>query len=386
LFLVSFPVSLLAQKLSPKPLPPTRLNFCGELVPLEQQDVSQRLAVMLAARSGRGKQVNALKIRSLPYFAVIELMLKSYGIPNDFKYLPLIESAWQANVVSSAGAVGYWQFMDDTAKDLGLNIAPGTDERTDLRKSTDAACRYIRFLYRSLGSWTLVAASYNGGIGMIQRKVARQGHRDYYRLAMNEETSFYLYRILAMKELFTNTAFYGGQPGAGGLAIYDEDPYEREREQARRMGWLQDSDPELTGVAIEPLDALLGPQTPLVDSLLAELLTQKPDMALVVQGDVEAELIKAGKPVVGQSWAFRITQAAEIGEQTLQPGDVLYAVVDEIDASGHLFLRATKALKSADNEIISLTLVAINPATGSAGVPLPKTLKPGWRVQWQISE
>lgn len=355
-------------------------------MPTQQGDVSAKLAFALAGSSGYVSHLNGLKARSAPYFAVIEPILRKHNVPNDFKYLPLIESAWQAGVVSKAGAVGYWQFMDETAQDMGLSIAPGNDERTDLRKSTEAACRYVKFLHQKLGSWTLVAAAYNGGVGMVQRKITRVGHRDYYAMTMNAETGYYLYRILAMKELFTNPAY--GLGSAGAMMASAGNAYEREREQARRQGWLQDDEPEPVGVPIESFTDRPGqtarPEAAVMDSLLTRLLRDNPTATPVFSGDVSARLRRAGLPKIGQSWAFTLTEDVQLGEDVLKAGDALYAIVDDIDAKGNLFLRATKAISAGDNRVIPLTLMAINPSTGLAGVPRPKALKPGWVVQWTL--
>lgn len=361
---------------------PQRLHFCGELVPTQQGDVSAKLALALASSSGYIQHVNALKMRSAPFFSVIEPILMKYNIPQDFKYLPLIESAWQSNAVSSAGAVGYWQFMDDTAQDMGLSTTPGNDERTHLQKSTEAACKYLRFLYQKLGSWTLVAAAYNGGVGMVQRKINQTGHRDYYTMTMNAETGYYLYRILAMKELLTNPIYSNST-----LLIASGNAYEREREQARRMGWLQDNDPEPVGVSVESLlegGAGSRRETTLMDSVLTELLKQQSVSQPVFVGDAVARLVKAGPVKVGQSWAFALTESLQLGEDELQPGDLIYAVVDDVDAQGNLFLRATKAYAHHTQTLIPITLVSMNPATGLAGVPRPKVIKPGWVVQWKL--
>ncbi|WP_460906680.1 lytic transglycosylase domain-containing protein [Spirosoma areae] len=366
---------------------PGRLHFCGEIVPTEQGDVSAKLAYALAGSSGYVRHLAGLKARSAPFFAVIEPILRRHGIPNDFKYLPLIESAWHANAVSSAGAIGYWQFMDDTAEDMGLSITPGKDDRTDLHKSTEAACKYLKFLYHKLGSWTLVAAAYNGGVGMVQRKITKSGHRDYYAMTMNAETGYYLYRILAMKELFTNPSYGVGSVGLM-LASAGDNAYEQERAQARRMGWLQDEEPEPVGVPIESLSEPTGSsprnEARVMDSLLTELLKNKPAAAPVFIGDVAARLVKAGQVKIGQSWAFMLTEDVQIGEDILKTGDILYAIVDDVDSRGNLFLRATKAISSQTRTIIPLTLTAMNPATGLAGLPRPKVIKPGWVVQWKL--
>ncbi len=366
---------------------PTRLHFCGEIVPTEQSNVSAKLALALASSSGYVRHLNALKARSAPYFAVIEPILSKYNIPNDFKYLPLIESAWHANAVSSAGAVGYWQFMDGTAEDMGLSIAPGNDDRTNLLKSTEAGCKYLKYLYRKLGSWTLVAAAYNGGVGMVQRKIVKSGHRNYYAMSMNAETGYYLYRILAMKELFTNPSYGVGSVGL--MLASSGNAYEQEREQARRMGWLQDSEPEPVGVPVESLDGPVSAmpnrsEAIVMDSLLTELLKNKPATPPVFVGDVAARLVRAGLPKIGQSWAFALTEEVQIDEHELKTGDMLYAIVDDIDARGNLFLRATKATSAETNMTFPLTLTAMNPATGLAGLARPKVIKPGWIVQWKL--
>lgn len=360
-----------------------RMHFCGEVVPTEQGTVSQKLATALMTGSGFGRHIEALKRRSAPYFAVIEPILAHHNIPADFKYLPLIESAWKADAVSSAGAVGYWQFMDDTARDMGLKITAGNDERKDLKKSTEAACRYIKFLYHKLGSWTLVAAAYNGGIGMIQNQMVRQQKRDYYTLALNQETGYYLYRILAMKELFTNTGQYLRM--LEGPMAYTDNPYERELEQARRMGWVKDDEPMPVGESITEADTYDTRQgVAIMDSMLLELLEKKNSIRPVFVGDAEARLLKAGKAKVGQSWAFTLTQDLILNEINLKAGDILYAVVDDLDNRGHIFLRATKVVSAATHETVPLMLIVINPATGLAGVPLPKALKPGWTTSWKL--
>jgi membrane-bound lytic murein transglycosylase D len=362
---------------------PNRLHFCGETVPTEQGDVSTKLAFALASNAGYARHINSLKNRSAPYFAIVEPILQKHSIPSDFKYLPLIESDWHANAVSSAGAVGYWQFMDETAQDMGLSITPGHDERTDLRKSTEAACIYLKLLYRKLGSWTLVAAAYNGGIGMIQRKIAKSGQRDYYTMAMNAETGHYLYRILAMKELFVNPSYGIGSVGI--MLASAGNAYEKEREQARQMGWLQEDEPEPEGISV---DSFYGnparKESVVVDSLLTELLKSKPRKPMVYVGDVATKLVKAGPLKVGKSWAFTLTEDVQIGEDALKIGDILYAVVDDVDARGNLFLRATKAIPADTKKPISLTLLGMNPGTGMAGLVPPKNIEPGWIVQWKL--
>ncbi len=366
-------------------LAPSRLHFSGEIVPTEQGEVSGKLAMALAGSSGYARHVGSLKARSAPFFAVIEPILRKHNIPNDFKYLPLIESAWQANAVSSAGAVGYWQFMDETAKDMGLSIAPGNDERTDLRKSTEAAARYIGQLYRQLGSWTLTAAAYNGGVGMVQRKISRAGHRDYYAMPMNPETGYYLYRILAMKELFTNPSY--GIGSVATMLAQTGTAYEAERDEARRNGWLHDTDAEPVGVPVQSL-----PKTPAsrseittMDSVLNQLLRERAAKPRVFLGDVAAELVRAGQLKRGQSWTFKLLDDIWVDQEKFTEGNLLYAIVDDVDASGNLFLRVTKGVSTTAERPVPLSMLAINPATGLAGIPTPKATRPGLVVQWRIN-
>lgn len=362
-----------------------RLHFCGEVVPTQQADVSAKLATALAGSSGYARHVGSLKARSAPFFAVIEPILQKHNIPNDFKYLPLIESAWQADAVSSAGAVGYWQFMDETAKDMGLNIESGKDERTDLRKSTEAAARYVKLLYRKLGSWTLVAAAYNGGVGMVQRKISRTGHRDYYSMPMNAETGYYLYRILAMKELFTNPSY--GIGSSATMLAQAGTAYEAERDEARRNGWLHDTDPEPVGVPVHSLSDRPSARSEAtkMDSVLNKLLRERAAKPIVFLGDVAAELVRAGQPKRGQSWTFKLLDDIWINQEKFTEGNLLYAVVDDVDASGNLFLRVTKGVSSTAEQPVPLNMLAINPATGLAGIPTPKGAKPGLVVQWRVN-
>jgi len=146
--------------------------------------------------------------RANRHFADIEPILRRNGIPNDFKYLCVIESAL-TNATSSAGAKGFWQFMPETAKEYNLEVSSTVDERYDIIKATEAACAYFKKAYAKFGNWTLVAAAYNRGSAGIERQQIAQGVTDYYDLYLNEETSRYVFRILALKEIMTNADKYG---------------------------------------------------------------------------------------------------------------------------------------------------------------------------------
>jgi membrane-bound lytic murein transglycosylase D len=146
--------------------------------------------------------------RANRWFPVISPILKKNGIPDDFKFLALAESAFLNNS-SPAGAAGYWQFLEATAKSYGLEINDDVDERYNVEKSTEAACKYFKEAFASLGSWSLVAASYNMGISGVKRQVEKQRVKTYFDLLLNDETSRYIFRILALKEIVSKPVLYG---------------------------------------------------------------------------------------------------------------------------------------------------------------------------------
>lgn len=188
---------------------PRKVDFAGERVPLEIIDVYERLDRELLVNTYWQSQTLLFHKRAYKYFPVIEPILKKYGVPDDFKYLALVESGFVNNLVSPAGATGFWQLMDGTAMDKGLEVNEEVDERYHIEKSTEAACKYIIEAYKMLKSWTLVAASYNMGIGGIQNQMQRQKAENYYDLLLNEETSRYVFRAIAVKLIITDPKKYG---------------------------------------------------------------------------------------------------------------------------------------------------------------------------------
>ncbi len=134
--------------------------------------------------------------------------MEKYDIPDDFRYIPLAESGLRPKAVSRMGAAGYWQLMPGTARELGLRVGGRVDERFNVVKATDAACRYLRRLYDVLGSWSLVAAAYNVGPGYIKNQLKRHAHRDYYRMTLPRETRYYLFRVLVYKEVLSRPNEY----------------------------------------------------------------------------------------------------------------------------------------------------------------------------------
>jgi hypothetical protein len=146
--------------------------------------------------------------RAKRWFPVIEPILQKNNIPTDFKYISMIESNLD-NLVSPAGATGFWQFMKGTAPKYGLEIRSGVDERYHVEKATEAACKYLQEAYDKFGSWSTAAASYNMGINGVERQIERQATTNYYNFILNEETSRYLFRAIALKLIINNPENYG---------------------------------------------------------------------------------------------------------------------------------------------------------------------------------
>jgi hypothetical protein len=186
---------------------PSEIDFAGEKAPLQVSDVRERLDRELLVNANLDATTQLIIKRANRAFPVIEPILKRYGVPDDFKYLAVIESGL-VNVVSPAGARGIWQFMPDTGKQYGLEVNDIVDERYHLVKSTEAACRYLLDSKAKFGSWTLAAASYNGGVGGVNKQITFQGVDNYYDLLLTEETARYVFRILALKEIMSNPTKY----------------------------------------------------------------------------------------------------------------------------------------------------------------------------------
>jgi len=163
---------------------------------------------MLKAHKYEKLQTSVLHRKAAKYFPLIEPILKMYGIPEDFKYVPLVESGLQSGT-SPKGASGMWQFMPQTARDFGLRVDGNVDERQMVIKSTVAACKYLKSLFGEFNSWTLVAAAYNIGEGNLKRAMSRQNQDNYFKIKLNRETSTYVYKLVSMKEIIENPKKYG---------------------------------------------------------------------------------------------------------------------------------------------------------------------------------
>ena len=189
-------------------LSPSTLDFAGEPLPMNLYYVREGVDRELLVNSYWQSNTLLLLKKANRYFRIMEPILKQYNIPDDFKYLALIESGL-SNVISPAGASGIWQFMPETAKRYGLEITEEVDERYNLEKSTIAACKLLANSYRIFGNWTLSAAAYNAGEGRIQKSLSEQKISNYYDLYLNSETSRYIYRIVALKLLYENPTEFG---------------------------------------------------------------------------------------------------------------------------------------------------------------------------------
>ena len=187
---------------------PKRISFAGDSVPLNLSDVRERLDKELQINVYLHSSTLFLLKRANRWFPEMEKILRANGIPDDFKYLPLIESSL-LNSTSPKDAVGYWQILESSGKELGLEITKEVDERFDPIKSTEAACKYLKKSYDKFGSWTLVAASYNRGMAGVAREMKEQNVSNYYDLYLNDETSRYVFRLLAIKEIFEQPEKYG---------------------------------------------------------------------------------------------------------------------------------------------------------------------------------
>ncbi|MBS1781766.1 MAG: transglycosylase SLT domain-containing protein [Bacteroidetes bacterium] len=187
---------------------PTSLSFAGEKVPLERQEIREQLdRELLYNYYNHYSTIYVLKLAGR-YLPLIEPLLRANGMHDDFKYLCIAESALQ-NQISKVGAVGFWQFMPGTAPQFGLEVNDEIDERYNVVKSTEAACRYFKQAYAKLGSWTAAAASYNMGMGGYSNQSNFQQKTNYYDLLLPDETMRYVFRILAFKLLIGEANKYG---------------------------------------------------------------------------------------------------------------------------------------------------------------------------------
>jgi len=213
---------------------PDSIFFAGERVPLEIYYVKEHLEWELNVNSYLHATTLLTLKRTQRWFPVIEPILKKHNIPNDFKFLALIESSFK-NLTSPAGAVGFWQFLEGTAKEYGLEVNHEVDERYHVEKSTEAACKYLNKAYEKYGNWTMVAAAYNAGNKGVDTQIELQKENNYYNLLLNEETERYVFRILALKLIVSNAAKYNFNLSAEDY--YQPIPYHIEEVKVAVKSW-----------------------------------------------------------------------------------------------------------------------------------------------------
>jgi len=187
---------------------PSYLDFAGEQVPLSNPDIYERMDKELLVNTYWQSNGLLMFKRARKYFPIIEPILAKNGIPDDFKYLAVIESGL-TNAKSPAGASGFWQIMKTTGREYGLEVNKNVDERYNLVKATEVACPYLQKSKARLGSWTAAAAAYNAGNYGISKRLKAQDVNSYYDLLLGEETGRYVFRIIALKEILSNPSKYG---------------------------------------------------------------------------------------------------------------------------------------------------------------------------------
>ena len=218
----SIPLLMGHQQLSDKELPqskvaalavipevPGEVTFADEVIRLDRADLRERMDREITAFT-YSHQLTLLMIkRANRYFPIVEPILKECGVPDDHKYLMVIESNLSPTAKSPAGAAGMWQFIQSTGREYGLEVNTNIDERYNLEKATRAACKYLKDAYDLYGDWMTVAASYNAGLNGISRRIEQQGTTKAMDLWLVEETSRYMFRILTAKQVLENPKSYG---------------------------------------------------------------------------------------------------------------------------------------------------------------------------------
>lgn len=202
---------------------PQSVTFCGQRIDLTRFDRYERMdRELLAFTYMHSTSIQMIK-KANRYFPIVEPILKKNGIPDDFKYLMVIESNLNPNARSSAGAAGLWQFMKTTGREYGLEVNDNIDERYHVEKATAAACQYLKDAYEKDQDWVAVAASYNAGQARISSQLEKQYVKDALDLHLVEETARYVYRIIAAKIMFQDPTRFGFELKASQL--YQPIPY-----------------------------------------------------------------------------------------------------------------------------------------------------------------
>ncbi len=187
----------------------TSLSFADENLPLGDKRIEKTMMRHLKEYSYAKRRSNVLHHKAVDALPEVAAILRKHGVPEDFKYIPLVESGFASGTTSHRGASGYWQFMPSTARAFGLRVDSLVDERQHVGKSTVAAAKYLKALHREFNSWTLVAAAFNIGEGNLQRAINAQREDNYFRLKLNKETASYVYKLISVKEIIEHPDMHG---------------------------------------------------------------------------------------------------------------------------------------------------------------------------------
>lgn len=187
------------------------LSFADENLPLGDKQIERKMIRYLKKYASGRQRARLLQLNKVSALPKVASVLRQHGIPEDFKYIPLVESGFASGTTSHRGASGFWQFMPHTAKSFGLRVDSLVDERQDIEKSTVAAAKYIKALYREFKSWTLVAAAFNIGEGNLLRAINRQKEDNYFKLDLNKETGSYVYKLISVKETIENPKLHSNR-------------------------------------------------------------------------------------------------------------------------------------------------------------------------------
>lgn len=191
------------------PAVPEYVDFAGDRITFDRDDLYERMDRELMTFTYMHTTSSLMLKRSVRYFTQVVPILKEKGIPEDLKYLMVIESNLDPKAVSVSGAAGLWQFTKATAKQYGLEVNDEVDERYNIEKETVAACKYLKEAYRKYGDWMTVAASYNAGQGGISRRLQEQKESSAMDLYLPEETSRYMFRVLTAKLFMEHPERFG---------------------------------------------------------------------------------------------------------------------------------------------------------------------------------
>lgn len=396
---------LRAQPAATVMLPANDLRFCGEPLPNQFPVVAQRWQKTISQRARYTDDLLEIQRKAAVLFPIIEPILERNSIPNDLKYLALVESELKNTALSRKGAAGLWQLMPKTARKLGLIVRRRHDERYNVRESTQAACRYLWELYRQTGSWMLAASAYNSGPTYVSqlRKHNSVEHPLMLPFAKSE-TQLYVYQALAYKELLTRPEGYGNLLSTRSiLALSRRANVVTPLERQSLLAVIETPHPETEGENVPDemsaaslaeaavLVAGSGPtETTRINDIRPVALTQakttpEPQTGSRFWPSVQTRSLTNNTLSEGQLFVFEVTSPQKIDDVTLAVGDMVYAHIEVIDqTSRRVYLRADRVMSSQTRETQPLRLVAVEKSR-QPGVPMPirDALASGWQLAWE---